>query len=294
VGDPSAAYLGDAVWAAYQMAGGVRLRRIALDASGAATLGEPIDVPETAGAEPTLVRWHDGALLLLWRGGETPVGCIDVALSGDGVSLGPERPLPLVSLVPVGAAEAPDGGSLWVGLTENQDAARPTRWQVRRLTRQEDGSFAEASREWVGGPDGQFRGEGRVILLCEPSTDFSDGQVYFLQCGTMGGTPPSSCHYIGMRVKDEEVHHGWLVRRYYDEWSTSRSGPGACFFRGDIAYAMRWGATADGDGSSALHVGFFGRGFDRGTMGDFDDLWMIREVGLTHSIPCVARPPAGG
>jgi hypothetical protein len=79
------------------------------------------------------------------------------------------------------------------------------------------------------------------------------------------------------------------VRRYYDEWSTSSSGPGACFFRGNLAYAMRWAATPDSDGSSELHVAFFGRGIDRGKMGDFDDIGFIRDLGLTHSIPCVGR-----
>jgi hypothetical protein len=227
------------------------------------------------------------ALLLLWRDASTPVACTPADLSGEAPVLGAEQPLPLTSLVPVGAARGPDGKSLWVGLTENQDDPRPTRWQVRRLERQADGTFTEAYREWIGGVDAPHRGEGRVILLCEPSPDFPGGQVLFLQCGMLSGTPASSCHYIGMRVKDQEVHHGWMVRRYYDEWSTSSSGPGACLFRGDIAYAMRWAAAADSDGSSAVHVGFFGRGFDHGKTGDFDDIGFVRDIGLSHSIPCV-------
>jgi hypothetical protein len=50
---------------------------------------------------------------------------------------------------------------------------------------------------------------------------------------------------------------------------------------------MRWGTTADGDGSTALHVGFFGRGLGQGKMGDFDDISFIRDLGLSHSIPCI-------
>ena len=292
VDDPSACYAAGAVWVAYPLGDGVRVRRVTLDDAGAPAVGDGALVAGTAGARPTLVPWAEGALLLLWRDAATPVGCVDVSFAGGAATFGPERAMPLNSLVPVGAAQAPDGKSLWIGLTEDQDEKRSKRWQVRRLERQPDGTFTEAFREWVGGPDGQSRGEHRVIVLCEPSADFPDGQVYFLQCGLMGGEPPSSCHYIGMRVKDQEVHHGWLVRRYYDEWSTSFSAPGACWFRGDMAYAMRWAAAADSDGSSALHMGFFGRGYDRGEMGDFDDMGFIRNVGLTHSIPFVAYDSA--
>jgi len=286
-GDPAGAYVGGATWVCYPTDDGVHIRRVTLDAAGAPAIGPAQVVPSSAGAQPTLVPWDDRALLLLWRDANTPVGCIPADLSGETPVLGAEQPLPLTGLVPVGAAQGPDGKSLWVGLTENQDEPRPSRWQVRRLERQADGTFTEAFREWIGGVDAPHRGEGRVILLCEPSSDFPDGQVCFLQCGMLSGTPASSCHYIGMRVKDQEVHHGWMVRRYYDEWSTSSSGPGASFLRGDIAYAMRWAAAPDSDGGSAVHVGFFGRGFDHGKTGDFDDIDFVRDIGLSHSIPCV-------
>jgi hypothetical protein len=288
-GDPTAAYIGGATWVAYPTSGGVRVRRITLDEAGAPTIGPAGRVPDTQGAQPTLVPFAEGAALLLWRSPDVAIGYRSGSVSGEELAFGSERDLPLKSRVPVGAAQAPDGASLWVGLTENQDEGRPTRWQVRRLALGSDGAFTEAHREWIGGEGAPHRGEERVILLCEPSPDFPDGQVTFLQCGMLGGDPPTSCHYLGMRVKDQEVHGGWMVRRYYDEWSTSSSGPGACFFRGNIAYAMRWGAAPDSDGSSAVHVAFFGRGIGKGRMGDFDDIGFVRDLGLSHSIPCVGR-----
>jgi hypothetical protein len=288
-GDPSAAYIAGATWVAYPMEDGVHVRRVTLGADGQPTIGPAQAVPDTKGVKPTLVPFATGAALLLWRGPDVAVGYRPGACSGEELSFGPEQELPLKSLVPGGAAEAPDGSSLWVGLTENQDAGRPSRWQVRRLARAADGAFTEVAREWIGGEGAPHRGEERVIVLCEPSRDFPDGQVYFLQCGMFGGDPPSSCHYIGMRVRNLDVHGSWMVRRYYDEWSTSSSGPGACFLRGNIAYAMRWAAAPDSDGSSALHVGFFGRGIGKGKMGDFDDIGFIRDLGMTHSIPCVGR-----
>jgi hypothetical protein len=289
-GDPVGVYAAGATWIAYPMADGVHTRRVTLDEKGAPTIGAAELVPGSAGVQPTLVPWGGSLLMLSWRDAKAPVTFRAVDLGAEPPVFGPERDLPVISLVPVGAAPSPDGQSLWIGLTEDQDAGRPTRWQVRRLTRNAaDGSFAEAQREWVGGPDAQHRGEGRVVVLCEPNPGFPDGQVYFLQCGMMGGSPRSSCHYIGMRVKNQDVHGGWLVRRYYDEWSTSSSAPGACLFRDDIAYVMRWAAAPDSDGSTELHVGFFGRGFDHGKMGDFDDVTFIRDIGLTHSIPCAGR-----
>jgi len=82
------------------------------------------------------------------------------------------------------------------------------------------------------------------------------------------------------------VHGGWLIRRYYDEWTQSRSAPGACFFRGDIAFASRWFAMPRLLQRCAV-VGFSGRGIESDPMGDFDDIGFIRDIGLSHSIPHV-------
>lgn len=289
LGDPSSAYIGGATWVAYCTADGVCLRRITLDASNEPKIGPLHTVPGSVGAEPTLIPWDEAGLLLLWHGPGIPVEARTVTFDAEQPNFGRLQDLPVTSLDPVGAALSPDGLSLWLGLTEDQDEDRPHRWQVRRLERNAEGGYIEAHREWIGGPDGPHRGERRIVLLCEAHPGFADGRVYYFQCGMMGGSPPSSCHYIGMPVKDQEVHHGWLVRRYNDEWSTSQSGPGACFFRGDIAYAMRWAAPAEGDGSTDVHIGFFGHGLGHGRMGDFDDLTFIGTIGLSHSIPCVAR-----
>jgi hypothetical protein len=155
---------------------------------------------------------------------------------------------------------------------------------VRKFVQREDGSFQEKRHEWLGGKTAGHRGDQRIVLLWEPNKDFADGQLTYLQCGTFGGKPGQSCQYLGVRVKNQDVHHGWLVRRYYDEWSQSRSGPGACWFMGEMAYSMRWAGEPGTDGNGGLHVCFFGRGIDRDPMGDFDDISYIRDVGASHSI----------
>ena len=92
---------------------------------------------------------------------------------------------------------------------------------------------------------------------------------------------------ISTRIADKSVHGGWLVKRFYDEWTQSRSAPGVCFFRGDIAFALRWFGNVRGSENDNCMVGFFGRGIESQPMGDFDDISFIRDVGLSHSILCV-------
>lgn len=292
VGDPSAAFADGAAWVAYQMAEGVRIRRIVLGPGGLPEAGDASSVPDSTGAEPTLAAYGNGLALLLWRGPDAPVGLRLATPTEDGLSLGPETELPVVSLAPVGAAEvAGDAGpaGLWVGLTEDQDESRPRRWQVRRLEPTAEGGFVEAERHWVSGERGSARGKQRIALLCEPSADYPGGQLFFFQTGDWADERPWACHYVATRVRNEDIHGGWLVRRYYDEWSESRSGPGVCFFRGDIAYAMRWNAPPESEADNNLHVTFRARGIDQVPMGDFDDIGFIRDVGLRHSIPYLAE-----
>jgi len=127
-----------------------------------------------------------------------------------------------------------------------------------------------------------------VLLLWEPNEALGpDGQLYFLACGLFGSGTPWSCHYIAMRIADKTINGGWLTRRYYDEWTQSRSAPGACFFGGDIALAVRWFGNVHGTENDNLFVAFFGRGIESKPMGDFNDLRYLSDYGLVRSIPNV-------
>lgn len=260
-GDASAVYAGGATWVAWPTEEGVKLVRMTLEPGELPRVSSVSSVPDTVGVSPTLAVWRSngtGLLMLMWRGEDKPVGAREGSLRGGTVEWGPERELPLKSRAAVGAAQGADvdgRAALWLGLTENQDEPRPCRWQVRQLAPDEAGDWQELRREWIGGEKGQHRGEERVMLLWEPNPDYPEGQLYFLQCGMMWGEPKSCCHFIGMRVKDQATHGGWLVRRYYDEWSTSRSGPAACLFRGDIAYAVRWFAPPGNETEDNLLMG---------------------------------------
>ena len=153
-----------------------------------------------------------------------------------------------------------------------------------------NGALEETRQEWVGGEKGRERGSGRVMQLSEEKPALgADGQLYLFGCGLYSSESPWSCHYVSMRVSDKTVHGGWLTKLYYDEWAQSRSAPGVCFFRGDIAFAGRWLAGDKSSENNKLFVAFSGKGIESRSMGDFDDISFIRDTGLTHSILSVGE-----
>lgn len=288
IGDASAASLGGAVWIAYPTAEGVELRPVTGE-GGTLRTGEKILVPGTSGAQPTLAALDGKLALLLWRDEKTPVGFRLLTARGNVLKAGPETALSFLSRTPVGAvAGAKEKGSptLWVGLFQDRDEKRTFSGQVRCFALQKDDSLRRVSEEWVGGDNGGQRGQSRPVLLwqAEPALNRRGGQLWFLAAGLFGNNRPIACHYVSTRVADEKVNGGWLQRRYYDEWTQSRSAPGVCFFRGEMIFAARWYGNVRGTENDNLFVAFFGRGFESEPMGDFDDIGFIRDIGLSHSI----------
>ena len=297
-GDASAATLGGVVWVAYPFklgsrtmtaAGGepdygVAVRRVTLDVAGRPVIGTRMVVPATGGARPTLAQIGDRLVLLLWRGADSPLSYRFLKVENERLILQPERSLDFVSAVPVGAASESES-ALWLGIARDFPGGLASRWQVRRFAVTSAGSLQETRSEWIGGDKGTERGIGRIVLLHEDNPAFGrEGQLYFLGCGLYSEKAPWDCHYVVTRIADKETHGGWLTRRYYDEWTLSRSAPAACFFRGDIAFASRWFGDSPEYGNDDLFVGFFGKGIESEPMGDFDDIGFIRDIGLEHSL----------
>lgn len=292
-GDPSAARFGEVAWVAYPTTKGVLLRRVTLDAQGRPMAGPSTTVPQTLGCQATLIPLAGKLALLLWRDAKTPLELRWLDVSGEAVRVGKAQALSFTSNGPVGAAEgAAEKGlpTLWIGLTQDQAAARPSRWQVRRFALQREGTLRQQSQEWVGGEDGGVYGSGRLMLLWEPNRTLGkQGQLYFFGGGLQSEQVTSTCHYIAMRIADKHINQGWLTRRYYDEWTISHSAPGVCFFQGDIFLAARWYGSAKSTKNDPFYIAFFGRGIESEPMGDFDDIGFIRDVGIGHSIAYIKR-----
>ncbi len=75
-----------------------------------------------------------------------------------------------------------------------------------------------------------------------------------------------------------------MVKRYYDEWTQSRSGPGAAWFGDDIIYGYRWVDGSQNDRDNLLHVAYRGSGIELEPMGDFDDIGFLKTFGIRQSI----------
>jgi len=289
VGEASVTTLPQTAWAAYPTLKGVQIRRLTLDNQGKPQIGAAELVPDTVGAQPTLTSLGGRMALLLWRNKTQPIGLRWLDVRSDQVSLAVETALDFASNVPVGAAGGLDADgkpALWIGLTQDQDRRKTSRWQIRVLTTAADGSVHLNRQFWADGDSGRNQGFGRVTLLIEPEPAFGlEGRWYFLQRG--GPNDDLGQDYIGMRIADKTMTGGCLTRRYYDEWTNSRSAPSACWFRGDMVLSLRWFGDSPAYRDNNLFVAFAARGIESEDMGDFNDLLEIRDYGLAGSIRSV-------
>lgn len=261
-GDPVAASLGGRMVLAFPTTKGVVLR----DGGKDRVLDpNPALVPSIGqvGSRLLIALWNpaDGAISFLWA--DEPANPIKAAFR---------------SANPVGIAVR--GGEILLGMAEDQDKARPNRWQIRRL----DAKLNSLGTEWVEGPDGQARGTGRLTLLVD-----RDGRLLLFGRGMTTKESPWACTYVAQEIGDRTVRGGWLVKRYYDEWTQSRSAPAAAWFGDDIIWAYRWVDGAQGTTDNNLHVGYAASGIQHEPTGDHDDLGFIRTFGIRNSLLSLGR-----
>jgi len=205
-------------------------------------------------------------------------------------ALGDSIPFDFLSTNPVGLCVDTKTDEAVLGLAQNQDEKRSNRWQIRRF-KEKNGVLEKTSRRWVEGDDGRARGTGRITVLFDDSRDAGpNGRILFFGLGVTSPTSPWACAYVAEQIADQTVRDGWLVKRYYDEWSQSRSAPAAVWYQGDVLYAYRWVDGAGGPTDNNFHLGYFGLGIDSEPMGDHDDLTYIRTFGLRNSILTLGKP----
>ncbi len=298
IGDPAAVSGRNAIWVAYATTAGARVRRVTLGRQADATprVGEAVPIEQSNGAEPSLSAVGDGLALFLWRGPGRPVGVRRLAPTIAGLETGPELELPIDSVAPVAAAAGPNRGgrpTVWVASIGGPEPRQPRvtvhhyvsegggRARFLEIGRNlVDGSFARRPMTLLWRPEHGLDATGRIYL-------FAGGQYFLQPCRIQAVDTPWAEQTVSINVRNGPVD-GWLHRRYYAPGDfDSRSAPGACWFRDDIAYANRLHSPQP-DRNDRLLLGFTATGaYD--TMTDFDDYAFIAEIGLCHSLSMVSE-----
>ena len=281
-GDPSATYLGNGeTWLAYPTSRGTVLRMVTVDSRGLPAASAPVVIPNSFDTEPTLTTFRGHLALFLWHGPRKPLGLIMLKTNkADIVGTPAETQLEFGSKFPVGAVEgfSPDLSCLWIDRMEETAKDHVNSSEVVRLVPNSSGQFSVAERRWIDGHYAQHR--PTLLWRKEPGL-LPEGRLYHF----FGGT--GNDQYIAMNTPYPDFGGGWMVRRYLLPDFKSDSAVGACFFQGDIAYAIRRHDESK-SASRSLEVAFYASGAVPYLMGDFDDIGHIRDFGLEHSIPLVS------
>lgn len=188
------------------------------------------------------------------------------------------------STIPVGFAVDTVKKQVVIGMAQDQDKTRVSRWQVRWF-KEASGNLEEQGMDWIEGEKGQSRGKSRCTLLFETGKDAGPaGRLRFFAQGMTSAASPWACTYVAEQITDKTVRGGWIVKRFYDEWTQSRSAPAAAWFKGDIIWSYRWVDGGQGATDNNLHVGYQATGIESTPMGDHDDIAYFREFGIRNSI----------
>lgn len=286
-GDPVATSYDGKILVAYPTQDGV-VSRWVWETRDGYQMSSPTVLDGDPSLTPTIGVYQSRAYVFLTN----PVdGKVSYRIFERGTLLPEAKTLEFPSTNPVGLCTDTKTGEAIMALAQDQPEGRTHRWQYRRLTARTDGTLVQASGPfWVEGEKGGSRGTGRMIVLFDASKDAGPkGRVTIIAKGLTDEKTPWSCCYMAHEIADPNFHGGWLVKRYYDEWTQSRSAPAACWFDGDMLYAYRWVDGGQGEGDNILHVAYRGTGLQRATLTDFDDISYVRGFGLANSIPVLGR-----
>jgi hypothetical protein len=277
-GDPCAVSAGDELLLFVPTDAGVSVLAGAdaasLDGSHATLL------PESAGLAVSAATFEGRVLAFLWRDGDHAVRLVERGADG---AFGSSRELEwLVSTFPPGAVEDPVAHELVIGSGIVADGGKHA-WRVSRVARSADGGLEGRGSRIVGGLASGWCGDSRPVLLFE--SDGGAGRLHFVARGMGSGKDRNGCFWEAVTIGDASENEGWRLRRYYDEWTTTRSPIAACWHDGDMTLACRWYGNVHGDEDDNLFVAQHGLGIRPGPMTDFDDVTEISAIGLARSIP---------
>lgn len=236
-------------------------------------------LPKSRGVSVALTVFGGRCYALLWHSKKKNIELLELGSK----AIVSRVLLPLKSEIAPGACEDPIEGDLIVGVAGYVNK-RSYRWKVARLFKEERAGWMLRSETWVEGKKGRAAGSLRPLLIFERGANAGpSGRLHWLAPGIVSKKNPRSCFYDAMSLGDKKYKSGWLVKRYYDEWTRTRSPLGAVWHKGEVLLAYRW----DGGGAkknNRLQVGHRGLGIDKEPMSDHNDVEVISKFGLNHSI----------
>lgn len=249
----------------------------------AAALAPPVVLQDTAGLAVSAARFADRALLLTWKDAQSPIGAW---LADDAGGFTDRRDLgALRSDMAPGAVEDPATHELLVGtcLSWKDDKGEHHQWRIARFARGADGAWTEASSRAVGGDGSGWAGNSRPVLLVEQGEGcISPGRLHLVGKGYTAPADANCCFFEAITIGDKTSSDGWRLRRWINEWTTTKSPVAGCFHGGDLVLAYRW---CGGDADDDAHVMLGCYSINGSELRDFDDVREMTELGLERSIP---------
>ena len=280
IGDPVGVSFGGSIACFYQTGQGVLMRNIRIKGQEVSTT-TPTVVDKDWSLVPTVGVYRDHLILLLT---DPRTGAVSYKVYDKQGKLVRNLILDATSRNPVGITTDTLTDEVIIALAQDQEAPKSNRWQIRRY-KFEKGKLVPTTMEWVEGEKGGTRGTGRLVALFDRSAEAGpDGRIYLFGKGMTDEKTPWACTYVAHQISDKTVRGGWLVKRYYDEWTQTRSAPAAAWFDGDVIWAYRWVDGGQGASDNILHVGYRALGIQSEPMGDHDDLTFLRTWGIKSSI----------
>jgi hypothetical protein len=276
-GDVSAVSFSGRIWVAAKVKGGFGLYEIGVvDGKPALFSFRKVDADK---GEMTVVATPNGVRLVRWN---SATGAVYL---GDWLGER-ERIVPgLTSTTGIGAAWNAKRAGLAVTETVNQ-GKKVGRVRIAQLGGTMERGFAVKDRIWVEGVGGNFSTADRPILLFDDSSDRGPKGGYLVYVRSMSKPQSSVVSYIGRQIEDPSMNDGWRVKMVGNEWANGMNLPGACFYRGDIAYAYRLGF---GDGIQKISLSLNASGIEDRWLADFDEVSYIFETGLAESLGRVQK-----
>jgi hypothetical protein len=281
-----------ATWIVYPAGGGISLKCITMDGEGKLRVSaEEVTIPVKGDCTPTLAAQGNRLVLFLWQGPSSPIRYQYLTPTRNAsLAIGARQTLSLTSDVPIavttGGSPAGEDPCLWLSRREPNRGPNYHHTEIVQLVSASanKGTLAAGDRLWVDGVYAPYR----PTLIWEPVAGIKGkGRLTLLTGGQKHPENPWAEQYMTFQT-GYAAQGGWQRRRYYTDDFASLAAPGACWFQGNLAYALRQ-YSPDSGKDNQITFSFYGNGATPIPIGDFDDVSHLTNFGMSRSLRSVSQ-----